>query len=201
MKTDTWDERLADQVRRNFKNYYTQRIELDNAAENQEIIAVGDLIYIKAVSSSNAAATIKLNRNTNEVIELNLYKKIKTVFTKFFITNSALAGEWIDLLIGINFDIEDIIEDLPDSHSIQVITNALANTNTVGAAQSCQAVLCKASTKNTGAVWVNFDTAAVQGACMPLEPGESISEHLTNINRINANFEVAAEKLFVLSEG
>ncbi len=197
---DTWEQRLADQVKRNYKNYFTLRITLDAAANNQQHIAAGDMIYVKAISSSNAASSIKLNRNTNEEIELKLHSKIKTVFTSFYITNTAQAGEWIDLLIGINFDIENILDRKPAAQPAIVITNALADTNTQGASHSCNEVLLRAAVGNAGMAWVNFGDAAVEDACMPIEAGEVVSVKLANTSDINVLFKSANDKIFVTYE-
>jgi len=200
-----WDKNLAEQVRRNFKNYASIKIDLSTARDNQAQPIPGDLFYVKKVSSRNVNATVRFNLNTNEEITLKYQTKIKTVFTQFFITNTAQAGETIELIIGINFDVEEVCDLRQAVKPAKVILNAAANTNTIGADQVCDSAVIKSSDKNTGLAWVDFGTAAVQDACIPLDAGESISVKISNLNKINVNFENAVanpneERVFVAYE-
>ncbi len=197
----SWDQRLGDQVNRKHDNYVTLRIMLDDARDRQPIGIAGEYIYVKKVSSGSAEATIRLDRNTNDELDLARGAKTETVFRDFYITNTAQAGEWIDLLIGINFKYERPAGDPHlEAQAIVVVTNGSANTNTIPSAQIAERVLIKADVVNTGIVWVNFGTVAAQNACLPLDPGESTQVSLSNLNRINANFEVADERLFIVNE-
>lgn len=99
-----WDARLKDQNDRGWENYLHRRILLDVAADLQDWAIAGEFIYIEKVSSAAAVASIRLNRNTNDPIDLELGTTIKTIFTEVFITHAALAGEWIDIIWGINFE-------------------------------------------------------------------------------------------------
>ncbi len=200
-----WDKNLDAQIRRSFKNYVPIKIDLSVARDNYAFPIPGDLLYVKKVSSRNVNAIVRLNLNTNEEITLKYQTKIKTVFTQFFITNTAQAGETIELLIGINFDVKEVCDLRQAAKPAKVILNALANTNTVGANQVCDSVLLKASDKNTGLAWVDFGVAAVQNACIPLDTGESIAVRTSNLNQINVNFENAVvnpneERVFVVYE-
>ena len=78
------------------------------------------------------------------------------------------------------------------------ITNASADTNTVGADQACKSALIRAFTTNTGLVWCNFDAAATDGGCYPLQAGDAISVNLANTNQINVLFKVGGEKVVVI---
>ena len=78
------------------------------------------------------------------------------------------------------------------------LTNAAADTNTVGPDNACKRCLIKALTTNTGLVWIDFGAAAVEGDCYPLFAGESVAVPLANTNLLNALFKIAAEGIALL---
>lgn len=197
---DTWDQRLKEQAERGYKNYLVIDIDLSTARENEEKSIPGDLIYVNSVSSKSASATVKLNRDTNEPIDIKYRTKIKTVFKSFYITNTAQAGESMQLHVGINFDIENLIEDNAEAQSVIIITNVAADTNQAGASHPCNAAIIKADVKNTGIVWIDFGKSAVQDSCYPLDPAEWVKVPISNTNKININLEVGGEKVFVIYE-
>jgi hypothetical protein len=196
----TWEQRLEEQVRRGYDNYKVIMLDLSVLRDNEPVTFAGDLFYVKAVSSDNATALVRINKTKNDTLELKLHTKIDTVFTKLFLTNTAQAGEWIELIVGCDFGIKNILDRRPEAQATLIVTHVNANTNVAAAAHVCRAVLLKSSTKNTATTWVDIGTAAVQGSCIPLEPGDSLSIDLTNTDKINANFEVGGEKLFVVYE-
>ncbi|MCJ7805917.1 hypothetical protein MUP46_04730 [Patescibacteria group bacterium] len=102
----TWDQRLIDQVRLGWENYKHIRIDLATARTDLSFNVAGEFIYVEASSSALAVAKIKLNRNTNDALDFELGTLIKTIFVEVFITNAALQGEWLDILVGINFNYE-----------------------------------------------------------------------------------------------
>ena len=194
----TWDIRLQDQVQRKFKNYKIISLGLGQARTDKEYPLPGDSLQVISVSSYSAIATVKLNINTNEAIPLKPFRRINTIFTKFFISNAAQAGESIDFIVGIDFGIQEFEPDLLGTvQPTLTMTNALANTNTVGPNNLCNEVLLKTDVKNVGIVFVDINKAAIQDSCIPLDPGDWIVRRVPNTNLINANFEVANEKLFV----
>lgn len=99
-----WDQRLKDQNDRGWDNYLRRRIHLDNARDLDCWGICGEFLYVEEVSSAAAVGSLCLNRNTNDMIDLELGTIIKTVFCKVFITHAALQGEWIDIIYGINFE-------------------------------------------------------------------------------------------------
>ena len=98
-----WDKRLADQVKRGWDNYKHLRIDLSTARIDESYGITGEYLYVEESSSAAALAKIKLNRNTNDALDLEKGVKIETVFIEVFITNDELQDEWIDLVFGINF--------------------------------------------------------------------------------------------------
>ena len=101
-----WDIRLTEQAKRGWDNYIRRRIHLDVARSNEIWNICGEFIYIEEVSSAIAVGSIRLNRDRNDAIDLELGTIIKTMFTQVYITHAALADEWIDIIIGINFEYE-----------------------------------------------------------------------------------------------
>jgi hypothetical protein len=88
--------------------------------------------------------------------------------------------------------------DIGEAKAANTITHASADTNQAGADHDCVRAMVKAFTTNTGLVWVDFGTAAVDGACLPLDAGESVSVPVTNTNKINCLFKVGGEKVAVV---
>jgi len=198
---DDWDEKLKQQVERRFEQYKTVRLDLTDAHQDFLWTIAGNFIYVEKVSSVSAEAQIKLNYTRADTINLFLHTRIKTMFTALYITNTAQAGEWIELLIGCEFEMfrADPGRNI-ESQACVVLTNVAANVNTPGPAQLCDIVLFKADVANVGVVWVDFGAAAVQNACLPMDPGDWSRHHLSNLNQLNANFEIANERLIVVPE-
>jgi len=199
-----WDTRLADQNNRGWDNYFRRRLHLDTARVLELWAISGEYLYIEEVSSNSAGASIVLNRNTNDPLDLVKGTKIETVFIKTYITNDAQPGEWIDLIIGINFKYSKSLSGLADvggeAQPVVKLTHANPNTNVTPASQIANRVCIKADVNNTQTAWIDFRTAAVQNACFPLEAGESIEIAISNLDQINANFEVGGECVFIVHE-
>lgn len=198
-----WETRLKDQVLRNWENYQRKRINLDTARISEFWGLAGEFLYVEEVSSISARAQIRLNRNTNPDIDLRLGTVVKTIFQSFFLTHDAQPAEWIDLIVGINFDYHKHHAGRTETGEAQacvVVTNVAANTNTVPAARISNRVLLKADVANIGVAWIDFGTAAVQNACLPLDPGDTARFSLSNLNRLNVNLEIANERLIVVPE-
>lgn len=198
-----WDQRLSDQVQLGWNNYFRRRIHLDQARVLERWSVAGEFMYVEEASSESAKLTIQLNRNTNDPIDLEIGVKIKTIFTEIFFTNTAQAGEWIDLIIGINFEYtkpagRGLITD--EAQQVLNLTHAVADTNVAAAAHPCNRALIKADVNNTQTVWIDFGVAAVQNDCLPLDAGEWIRVNIPNTDQINANFEVGGELAFIVYE-
>ena len=197
----TWDQRLQEQVEREWKNYHRYRISLTAARSNFVYNFAGAFFYVVATSSASASATVKLNRNTNEDLTLAAGTTIKTVVQKFYFTNEAQAGEWMDLIIGIDFEKTDAPpQPAREAQAVIEITHANPNTNQAGAALIADRVVITADPQNTDIAWIDFGTAAVQNACYPLEPGDSVTVRVSNIDQINVNFEIGGESVWIIRE-
>jgi len=203
-RESSWENRLKNQVFRGWHNYERHRLTLDSARIAEVWTMPGEFIYVEQVSSESALAGIRLNLNTNDALDLQAGTVIKTVFKEFYISHTAQAGEWIDLIVGINFEYYKRqggrSGGIEQARAVVKLTHAAADTNVVPAAQICNRVCIKADVNNTSTAWINFGTAAVQNACFPLEPSESLSVSISNLDRINANFEVGGECVFIVYE-
>ncbi len=197
-----WEQRLKEQTMRGWENYTRKRIDLSSARTVEYWGIPGEFLYIEQASSKSALASVRLNRNTNDEIDLALGTVVKTIFTTLYITNTAQAGQWIDIIIGINFEYYKKYQgDLGSlAKAVVPLTHANPNTNIAAGAQVSNAVLIKADTNNTADAWIDFGTPAVQNACLPLSPGDNVSVHLNNLNQVNANFEVGGEYVFIIYE-
>lgn len=100
--------------------------------------------------------------------------------------------------MGNEFNYPSSAVDIGVTKPVEVVTNASANTNTVGPDNACKRVLVKAFNNNTDLVWIDFTTAAVANACYPLDAGQSISCPVANTNLINILFAVANEKAAIV---
>lgn len=199
-----WEERLKNQVFREWHNYDRHRIDLTTAQIVESWNYAGEFLCVEKVSSESALATIRLNRNTNDAIDLQVGTVIKTIFKEFYITNAAQPGEWIDIIIGINFEYYKRFTAgrILSSEAQQVLnlTHANPNANVAAAAHICNRALIKADVNNTQTAWIDFGVAAVQNNCLPLDPGEWIRVSISNTDRINANFEVGGEIAYIVYE-
>ncbi len=101
-----WDERLRQQVRRGFVNYHVVVLDLTTARENISLPVSGEMLFVSVLTGT---VSIRLNKTSNDLIALALYRKLNTVFTSLFITNTAQAGKMLELMVGTDFDIGDVI--------------------------------------------------------------------------------------------
>ncbi|RKY11458.1 MAG: hypothetical protein DRP65_04145 [Planctomycetota bacterium] len=197
---DTWPDRLRLQEKRGFENYKIITINLSSARANQWYNFAGDFLYVESVSSPSAAATIKLNRDRLDSLSLRLNTVIKSVFTGFYITNTAQAGESLTLIVGIDFEkYAAAISQQPEPQTVVELTHASANTNVTPASAPARIAIIKAHSRNTDIAWIDFGQAAVQDSCLPLEPGDTITVPISNLDQINANFEVGGEFVWIVN--
>jgi hypothetical protein len=200
---NSWDQRLKDQSLRRWHNYTRQRIALDDAGNGECFYIAGEFLYVEEVSSESARAAIALNLNTNDQLDLMAGVVLRTVFNQFYVWNEAQAGEWIDVVVGINFEYYkrwagQIVAS--EAQPAVIITNATPGINTLGPNLPCNRVLMRAHTTNATTVWVNFSDPAIAGGCFELTPGDAISVPLGNTNLINVLFTTGGDDLTVIYE-
>ncbi len=196
-----WDQRISDQEKRQWENYEVIHLDLSTANIDRKFSRPGDFIGVYRISSMSAIATIKLNIKRAPPIDLKSGTGIETVFTNFYISNDAQSGEWIDLIIGIDFVFTDReISAAVVAQPVVEITHVNPNTNQAGADLIADRVLILAHTQNTDIAWIDFGQAAVQNGCYPLEPGNSVRIRVSNLDQINVNFEVGGESVWIIRE-
>lgn len=198
-----WDERLKRHVDKKWDNYIRRRIHLDTARLSESWPITGEFVYVEEVSSDSARASVCIDRNTNPALDLVKGTIIKTVFESLYVTHVAQTGEWLDLIIGINFEYykPGIIGNIGDeAQPVLNLTHLNPNTSVAAAANICNSALIKADVQNTGISWIDFGIAAVQNSCIPLDPGEWIRVSIPNTDQINANFEVGSETVYICYE-
>lgn len=195
----SFEERLKDHAKKQWSNIERLRIDLTTARNFYLYDIAGEFIAVERSSSAPATAAIRLDRANRDEINLVRGRIIETVFTKFHITNAAQSGQWLDLIIGRNFRtwLDGQADKSAEAQQVLNVTNVAANTNTVCAAGAVQAAHIKADVNNIGVAWIDFGAAAVQDSCIPLDPGEWIIMPISNTNRINVNFEIANEIVYV----
>ncbi|MBA7518478.1 hypothetical protein ES705_10548 [subsurface metagenome] len=98
-----WEERLKDQVQRGWDNYFHHRIDLSIARTDEIVMLAGEFLIVEESSSASATASVKLNMDKNDALRLRKGVGIETVFVKLYLTNTAQPGEWLNLIVGINF--------------------------------------------------------------------------------------------------
>lgn len=94
---------LRNQILKNWKNYNPKRIDLAIPRDKQQYDLAGKYICVEKLSSADAEVTIILNDKDNGELDLVDGVEIETLFKKVFITNTAQADEWIDIIFGADF--------------------------------------------------------------------------------------------------
>ncbi len=197
---DNWDQRLKDQVKRGWENYRKKRIHLDTARVDERFSWTGDFMYVEGSSAEAALAGVKLNRNTNESLALQVGTKVKTVFTCFYFSNTAQAGQWIDLIVGVNFEKYDTPPDALTQEAAAFInvTGVGANDDVTFTPLATTEIMVGTDLSNTGAVWVNLDAGAAVDTGWELDPGDHIRFNIGNMRRLNLRIVSAGDKVLIL---
>ena len=104
-----WNQQLLEQIAHKFEKYKIVHIDLAVDRTNEQKDYCGDFLFVLSASSSLANVDIRLDKNTKDPINLVLNTSINTIFEKFFVTNTAQAGAWVDLFVGINCKLERMI--------------------------------------------------------------------------------------------
>ena len=95
--------------------YYLFELDLGTARTNEKFTWRGDRLLIL---DCEAAASMKINNNTNSSIDLTKIRKIKSPMREFYITNAASAGNTLRILAGtrgmfeVDYDLETALDTL-----------------------------------------------------------------------------------------
>jgi len=197
---NTWEKNLNILVKRQFKTYEDITLDLSLARSLELHNLAGDCLVVVGSSHAAAVCDIRLSRQNNDPIAIKRNRQIQTIFTGFYITNEAVADSWLKLRVGIAY--KEVKQGGRGAavRAVVPITNVAADADTQPDYQIADRVVIKADNENTGIVYVDFHTAAVQGSCLTLDPGESITVNIDNLNDIHCNFEVADERAFIVYE-
>jgi hypothetical protein len=180
------------------------RIYLDNARTNELLSISGNYIYgLDSNDLSTDKIYIRINKTGNETLTLEKGLGYITIFNTLFITNSAVAGGYLDILVGSLAP--DLLQVVDNRSQVDIATDlsALKNKTVGGSSGSVvnevsptvatkflsanasrkTAYLC-ANPNNTGLIYVGFDNAVANNKyLMALSPGqiEPIRDHLGEI--------------------
>ncbi len=194
-----WDEKLQDQVTRDWENYRKKRFDLTTARVEELVNMSGDFFYIEGASSEAALATVKFNRNTNEALAVKQGTTIKTVFKGFYLSNTAQAGQWIDLILGVNFEKIDAGPGLdPEAAAFVNTTGSGANDDITYASLATTEIMVMADYGNAGDLWVNLDAAGAVDIGWRLDSGDWIKISLSNMDRLNVRIIADGDKIIIL---
>lgn len=99
-----WDARLKEQLERSFHNYHKRRIDLSVARENEKYDWTGETLIVEKASSATATATVRLMFDDADELTLQENVGIKSIFNRIYLSNEVQAGQWLDVIAGINFE-------------------------------------------------------------------------------------------------
>lgn len=194
---DQWKRELTEQVEKELDQYTPFRIPLDNANDNELVAVAGKTIYVQDSSGETALATIKLNRDRAGDLALAKGVLIESVFRSIYLTNTAQAGAWLDVVFGRDFRMsaegqkEGLIKDI-----YRFVANQAQYVAT-GPDKTCTEVMIMAHPDNEDIVWVKpYEIATVSNA-WPLEPKEVTGWTLENLNQLNVRIIANTEKIIV----
>lgn len=197
---ENWDKNLKEQVARDWKNYRKHRIDLTTARVDENFTFTGDFLYAEGASSETALASVRLNRNTNEALDIKAYTKIRTVFTCLYISNTAQSGEWLDLIVGVNFEKEDPppFAASPIAAAFENITGVGANDDITFESRLTTEIMVLTNKNNIGDVWINLDAGAIIDTGWPLDAGEWVKMAIGNMDRLNLRIISNGDKVIIL---
>lgn len=113
IKVTTWEKKLLDQIRQNYKPYTKVRIDLSIARANHQLDLCGNSLVVSNMSNPNNTSTIRLNKAANDELDLFDGLEIDTVFNTIFFSNTAQAGQWLELISGVEFSYKKKVNDVP----------------------------------------------------------------------------------------
>ena len=177
--------------------YTVKRINLTNARSDELYEVSGNVLSILDSSSPGVTIQIKLNETRTDPIVIRPGDRIEGIFIRFYLTNTAQSGAWVDLIVGAdNRIIKEQKFDLPQP--ITTAAGAMAGVSYTLAAAEAARVVVKAADTNLGYVWLNVDGAAVSGSNLELAPGDYISLQIRNVAQIRVLFDVAGDRVRVI---
>jgi len=100
-----WKNRIAHQVKYGWDNYICREIDLNRPRTDELWDMAGEMVGIihETEIAASSLIWIKLDRPSNDWIPLQRSQIIRTVFSRFWIRNTAVPNT-IFLIVGCNFD-------------------------------------------------------------------------------------------------
>jgi len=170
-----------------------QKIPLDAASDNKEIIVKANFLWVIDASDISAVASVRFNDQAGGVFPLRRGTSIAGIdVNRLYLTNTAQAGKYVTLLMGIegtgNF-IRAVNPDVFQAETTITRSNTLNSSLDVALAATAKTLIAfpdltrrsilinnlatNASTMRIG----NINTSAVIG--QPLRPGETLTLETT----------------------
>jgi len=164
------------------------RVDLSTARDDAKMSASGSVLWAYRASSLAAQLDIKLNEQSNDDLTFQRGTLISGYkFSEFYMTNTAQAGEWIDLIVttvgaygfdALNPDVSYAEIDLVKQTEIETtadvtVTAAAAAAVVLAADADRKEAIIQSLPSNTQNVRIgDGDTGAARG--LILKPGDSI---------------------------
>lgn len=120
-----WDARLKEQIDRHFHNYHIHKIDLTIERKDELVNWAGESLIVENVSSSSAIANVRLNFKDADQLTLKEGIEIKSIFGRVYLSNDAQAGEWLEIIAGINFSYKKEIAEAGGNGGITLANNEI----------------------------------------------------------------------------
>ena len=194
-----WTDRLQAMAARHYKNYKPVLIDLSTAHDLTALDMSGDFAMVYKSSSKSALAQIRLNDTHVDALDFRAGTTVQTVFTKAYLSNDAQPGQWLILLVGIDFDMT-ILESKGTAQPVEFLTCVQVGDDYAGIDNAIDRVLIRALPNNVGTAWINFKTTAFVNQCLPLKAGDSLAVNLANYRQLHVTFDTVGDTIAVVME-
>lgn len=199
-------EGIAPLFGRSFVHIPVVRITLDLAVTDRRYDATGTWLYVVDASSTVAVAQLEFNEQIGNKFPIRHGLFLSGVaFNRWYVDNAALAGEWLDVMYGVETTGGvRIINPVSAVSSFELtkgtVFNALLNASVglvaalVLATNSARReAILQSDSGNTGAIYIGHDVTVGPTRGIRLDPGQSTV--LSTSDDIWAEATVAAQTL------
>ncbi len=174
-----------------------KRIPLDNARTKEFMSLTGNYFAVINASALDATISVGFNRADADLISFTQGLIMRRPYTKLFISNTAQAGTWVDLLIGTTSpELLEVLDNRTALVSSTLLTNILDQLKggtafqtwdtekTVGLAEGIviasnvlrKGAMIQAKSSNTGKIYIGFNNTVTSTKWVAeLSPGMSFS--------------------------
>ena len=182
------------------------RIALDSAAVNREMPATGTWLYVVEASSRAALARVEFNEQRGDKFPIREGLFLSGLeFNVLWIENTAQAGEWLDILFGVETQGNVRIVNPTSAISSFELTKGttfvtplnasvgVAAASVLAAFAGRREALLQSDAGNAGIIYVGHDATVGPGRGLRLDPGQSLV--LSTSDDIFAEATIAAQTL------